>query len=472
MIYNTICDRNDGFGAQFQTIIQSILITECNNEIYLHNTIKNMEHNYDNDKDYLNKIEDLMNLKDNFELLENNSDKNINILNFNVINIFENNIDFYMESESLKKLKSIFWKNKTKRFDTNKLNISIHIRRPNVCDNRIEGADTSDKYYLDIMRHLRQLYYNKDILFHIYSQGNIDNFKIYENNDVILHIDENIYDTFIGLVEADILVMSASSFSYSAALLNDGIIYYLPFWHKSYRKWITLNYNLDLGNFINNTSEFSDENAIRINNARIIHLDSLNFNYKYKKILETGCGARGDITNYLLKKYANITLNDIREDNIKSLFNNLNIILPYNTWNLNDDINENKIFDIIISYGTLYHLTNPENFIKNLSNLCTEFCIISTVTNGKNDESINILFEGNICMQGADGCRPGRLFIYNTLIKYFKYVYMLTSQPDNIDYPLFFPCESSNARNIFIGSHINLDNENLVNYLPNRYILK
>lgn len=142
MIYNTMCDRSDGFGAQFQTIIQSILITECNNNIYLHNTIKKMEHNYDNDENYLNKIEDLMNLKDNFDLVENNLDKNINLLNTNVISIFENNIDFYMESESLKKLKNIFWKNKTKKFDKSKLNISIHVRRPNSHDNRIEGTDT------------------------------------------------------------------------------------------------------------------------------------------------------------------------------------------------------------------------------------------------------------------------------------------------------------------------------------------
>jgi transcription initiation factor TFIID subunit 8 len=469
-----MCDRSDGFGAQFQTIIQSILITECNNKTYLHNTIKNIEHNYEYDSVFLNKIEDLMNLKDNFELAENNSDKNINILDFSVISIFENNIDFYMESESLKNLRNIFWKNKIKKFDTNKLNISIHVRRQNIHDNRIEGADTPDKYYLDVIRHLRQLYYNKDILFHIYSQGNIDNFKIYENDDVVLHIDENIFYTFIGLVEADILVMSASSFSYSAGLLNDGIVYYLPFWHKPCKNWITLSYYLNLGNFINNTDEFTYDDSLRLNKSRIIHLDSLNFNFKYKKILETGCGARGDITNYLLKKYADITLNDVREDNIKSLLNNLNIILPYNTWNLNNNIDENKLFDIIICYGLLYHLTDPENCIRHLSNLCKEYCIISTCTNGKNDESINVLFENDLCMQGFEGygCRPGRLFIYNTLIKYFKYVYMLTTQPNDIDYPLNFPSEHSSSKNIFIGSHIELNNENLINYLPNTYKLK
>lgn len=474
MIYTTFRDRTDGFGGQFQTIIESIVISECNNQTYLHNTIKKMDHNYENDPDFLNKIENLMNLKDNFELVENNSDKNINILDNSIINFFEKNIDYYIESEPLKKLKNIFWQNKIKRFDKNKLNISVHIRRPNIADIRIEGTDTPDKYYLDIMRHLRQLYYDKDILFHIYSQGNICNFEIYKNNDVILYINENMFDTFISLVEADILVMSSSSFSYSAALLNDGIVYYLPFWHAACKKWIKLNYNLNLGNFINNTESFTYEDSIRLNNARILHLDSLNFDFKYKKILETGCGGRGDITNYLLKKGSNVTLNDVREDNIKSLLTNLNIILPYNTWNLNDDIEENKIFDIIISYGTLYHLTNPENFIKNLSKICKEYCIICTCTNGINDDTINILFENDDCMQGVKGygCRPGRFFVYNTLSKYFKYVYMLTTQPNNIEFPLFFPSNHTSSRNIFIGSHIELNNENLVNNLPNTYSLK
>ena len=37
---------------------------------------------------------------------------------------------------------------------------------------------------------------------------------------------------------SDILVTSASSFSYSAALLNNGEIYYKPFWHPPMNNWI------------------------------------------------------------------------------------------------------------------------------------------------------------------------------------------------------------------------------------------
>jgi hypothetical protein len=38
---------------------------------------------------------------------------------------------------------------------------------------------------------------------------------------------------------SDILVMSKSSFSYSAALLNENIVYYpKDFWHKKASHWI------------------------------------------------------------------------------------------------------------------------------------------------------------------------------------------------------------------------------------------
>jgi len=54
----------------------------------------------------------------------------------------------------------------------------------------------------------------------------------------VFHLNENLFDTFTGLVAAEILVTSRSSFSYSAAILSDGEIYYQPFWHPPGEKWI------------------------------------------------------------------------------------------------------------------------------------------------------------------------------------------------------------------------------------------
>lgn len=218
---------------------------------------------------------------------------------------------------------------------------------------------------------------------------------------------------------------------------------------------------------------FNYTGALEINKARIEHLDSLNLDFNYKKVFETGCGGRGDITRYLLSKNAIVTLNDYREENIKALLNALNVNLDYNTWDLNKEVSIDKKFDIIICYGTLYHLNKPEEAIINFSKLCKEFLVLSTITNGQNDESINIVSESlEMNNQAGDGygCRPGRLFIYNTLKKNFKYVYLIKTQPKYKDFPLKFPSNiNDELRNVFIGSHIKLENNLFVEELINEF---
>ena len=221
-------------------------------------------------------------------------------------------------------------------------------------------------------------------------------------------------------------------------------------------------------------NSFHYQGALDINKARIEHLDSLNLNFTNKTVLETGCGGRGDFTRYLLSKNATVTLNDYRQENITALLSSLNENLDYNTWDLNKAFPSDKKFDIIVSYGTLYHLNKPDDAIINFSKSCNEFLVLSTCTNGKNDESINVTSENAAVNNAAGdgyGCRPGRLFLFNTLRRNFQYVYLIKTQPKNAEFPLHFPTNTgfSNARNVFIGSHIKLENDLLVEELINDY---
>ena len=219
---------------------------------------------------------------------------------------------------------------------------------------------------------------------------------------------------------------------------------------------------------------FNYSGALEINAARIKHLDSLHLNFENKTVLETGCGGRGDFTRYLLSKKAIVTLNDYRQENIRSLLQSLNVNLESNTWDLNQPIPSDKKFDIIVSYGTLYHLNKPEEAIGHLSKICNEFLILSTCTSGKNDESINVVKEDNgMNNQAGDGfgCRPGRLFLFNTLRRNFAHVYSIKTQPNHPEFPLHFPTDDTvlNSRNVFIGSHNKLEHELLVEELINDY---
>ena len=59
-----------------------------------------------------------------------------------------------------------------------------------------------------------------------------------KKKNTFFHLNEDICETFTGLVASDILVTSASSLSYIAAFLTEGIVYYQPFWHPPASKWI------------------------------------------------------------------------------------------------------------------------------------------------------------------------------------------------------------------------------------------
>jgi hypothetical protein len=239
-LYTSI-KSNDGFGSQYQKIIQTYIFCKIHNLTFAYDPLEIVEHNYSNDNDYADKLEGLMNLKNNIVNLKKNT--TVEYLDYGsiVMPFFENNIDECCKGEHMKFIKKCFWENKDKNFfNNNKLNVAIHIRRENYIDKGVAGdrVTTPNSYYLNIMNAIREKYKDKDILFHIYSQGDIINFIDLVENDVIFYINYDIIETFKGLVSAELLVISPSSLSYVAALISDGEIYYKRFWHRPRSNWI------------------------------------------------------------------------------------------------------------------------------------------------------------------------------------------------------------------------------------------
>ena len=225
----------DGFGSQFQAIIASVIYAELRNKKFVYTPFQKMEHNYNGDPDFLTKKEELINFIGNFEL---NKDGVISDIYFK--GFFDEHVAECANSQALKKIKKIFRANKKidNYFNNNNLNIAIHLRRPNLHDNRITGADTPDYVFLNIINFLRLIYSSQNPLIHIYSQGDVENFKTFTAPDIVLHLNEELEDTFLAMVVADVLVVAPSSFSYTAGLLSDGTVYYIPFWHKPLPHWI------------------------------------------------------------------------------------------------------------------------------------------------------------------------------------------------------------------------------------------
>jgi len=235
--------RFDGFGAQFQSIIISAVYAELHNKQFVYTPFLAMEHNYDNDPHFLEKKEQLINFIGHFDINEDLSIQPFGWVH-EYYDFFESNLARCAESESLKKIAQVFRLGKDKKnyFSDENLNIAVHVRRPNSHDSRSDGPDIPDDVYLKIIQRLRDTYSLQHPLFHIYSQGDPDVFKhCFPFEDIVLHINETVEDTFCSMVLADVLVTSASSLSYVAGFLSEGTVYYIPFWHPPLPHWVVLN---------------------------------------------------------------------------------------------------------------------------------------------------------------------------------------------------------------------------------------
>ena len=254
----------DGFGSQYQRFIWTcIYAEEYENAVFVYKSPISIAHNYTADPCFIQSMEELMNMKPhyvNYGEIQNNNDTEVIIPElYDVINYVEKNIDSCVKSRSMSRIKEYYWQNKNRNDERMRLfrikntsavythHLALHMRRPNCDDTRPNGGEEyTNEYYIQSLLKIRGTYLkydaNHSIQIHVYSQGNPVNFKnICEHpiigKDVMLHLDDNTQDTFIGMTIADILVTSASSYSYIAAFLCDGDIYYTDFWHKPCSWW-------------------------------------------------------------------------------------------------------------------------------------------------------------------------------------------------------------------------------------------
>lgn len=229
-------ESDDGFGSQYQRRIFSILYAENNNMEYVYRPFVKMAHNYDNDPKFIENKETFINLKPHYRNIDDVQNQPVYVLDPHVWDV-NNNLDYYLQTPSFQKIKDLFYEGKMSS-RSGCTNVAVHIRRPNADDIGDYGYH-EDEYYMRAIEHIRDKYDGKK-LFHIYSQGKVEDFNNFLSEDIILHLNESVEDTFWGMVSADILIMSKGSYSYAAALLSNGTVYYLPFWHSKSSKWLTI----------------------------------------------------------------------------------------------------------------------------------------------------------------------------------------------------------------------------------------
>ncbi len=115
-------------------------------------------------------------------------------------------------------------------FTKDGINIAIHIRRytatdcdPNPVRELYAAGNFMEDYFMKICKYLSNMYPYASI--HIYSQGDMDDFKGLQMEGISWHLNTHPILTLHHLITADVFVMSKSSLSFVASIYSQGIKY-------------------------------------------------------------------------------------------------------------------------------------------------------------------------------------------------------------------------------------------------------
>jgi hypothetical protein len=142
-------------------------------------------------------------------------------------------------------LQKKFYASKSRKYDLlqfskQSYNIAIHIRRGDIVLGQKNGNPNllmrwqDSKYFENVLKSvLMNLKQVKPIKIYIFSQGEKIEFLDFEDlGDIEYCLDMGAHESFLHMVNADILIASKSSFSYNPALLSYGIkVCPRNFWH-------------------------------------------------------------------------------------------------------------------------------------------------------------------------------------------------------------------------------------------------
>lgn len=223
---------------------------------------------------------------------------------------------------------------------------------------------------------------------------------------------------------------------------------------------------------------------IRHNQRRLEHLATilaaLKLDLRGKTVLEPGAGV-GDHTLFYLDRGARVTAMEPRPENCALLDRNIG-----NSWSpqrgnytlIQADAYAVEAlegrFDIVHSYGLLYHLGDPARALKAMAERTGEMMFLETCVSMGRDVAINPVDEpAESLSQAADGrgCRPSRRWVLGEMRRWFPHVYMPATQPAHDEFPTDWtredwPSTTKLTRAIFIGARAPIVHPLLLEHLP------
>jgi len=220
---------------------------------------------------------------------------------------------------------------------------------------------------------------------------------------------------------------------------------------------------------------FHSDHYLRHNSRRLEHLASLGIPVEGKRVLEVGAGI-GDHSSYYLDRGCDVTITEARPENIailKSRFPDQHVF-PL-------DLDRPTAipgtpFDVVHSYGLLYHLQAPEQALQFMSENCSGILFLETCVSFGAEAAVNLVGEPQrdpTQAYSGEGCRPTRSWVFGTLQKLFPNVYVTVTQPNHEEFPLDWNSPEKHKtkhglqRSVFVASREAIQNESLSKTLLN-----
>tara|TARA_B100000927_G_scaffold151811_1_gene122352 strand:+ start:2117 stop:4018 length:1902 start_codon:yes stop_codon:yes gene_type:complete len=241
----TIHGKTDGFGSQLQAIFSLIAYCNYKGYTYIHTPMYKMHHNDENIDNFPTYMNNFINIEHKFKTFEQLSNYDKSIIHKQKEGPFVHGSlhpEYFYNEKVLNLFREMYFSKDKPHINYNECfkNIALHIRRGDVNQNKYPSRFISNEEYITLLKKIDL----SNSIIHIFSEGKNEDFQdiinYFPENNFEMHLNENIQKTFHYLVMADILVLSKSSFSYCAGLLNKNTKIanlITRWWHKPLKSW-------------------------------------------------------------------------------------------------------------------------------------------------------------------------------------------------------------------------------------------